>query len=130
MKESTPPASEPLITGAEIARLAGVTRAAVSNWRRRYSDFPAPADGGASTPLFALAEVRSWLAKQQKGNDQSDDVRLWQALRGAFGDDIVAGIAGVARFLTHDDESALSGALTELAERQASEEPAASVVDQ
>ncbi|WP_326698306.1 N-6 DNA methylase [Streptomyces sp. NBC_01754] len=130
MKESTPPASEPLITGAEIARLAGVTRAAVSNWRRRYSDFPAPADGGASTPLFALAEVRSWLAKQQKGNDQSDDVRLWQALRGAFGDDIVAGIAGVARFLTHDDASTLSDALTELAERLASKEPAASVVDQ
>ncbi|MEU8628514.1 N-6 DNA methylase [Streptomyces sp. NPDC048669] len=129
MKESTPPASEPLITGAEIARLAGVTRAAVSNWRRRYSDFPAPADGGGSTPLFSLAEVRSWLAKQQKGNDQSDDVRLWQALRGAFGDDIVAGIAGVARFLAHDDASTLDDNLTELAARLTEKESAAHVVD-
>ncbi|WP_434600464.1 N-6 DNA methylase [Streptomyces sp. A5-4] len=130
MKELTTPASESLITGAEIARLAGVTRAAVSNWRRRYSDFPAPADGGASTPLFSLAEVRSWLAKQQKGNDLSDNVRLWQALRGAFGNDIVAGIAGVARFLAHDDASALDDSLTELAARLAAKESAADTIDQ
>ncbi|AUH42140.1 N-6 DNA methylase [Streptomyces sp. CMB-StM0423] len=130
MKESTPAASESLLTGAEIARLAGVTRAAVSNWRRRYSDFPAPADGGANTPLFALTEVRSWLAKQQKGIDLSDDVRLWQALRSAFGDDIVAGIAGVALFLAHDDASTLDEDLAELATRVAAKESAARVVDQ
>ncbi|MBM7437654.1 N-6 DNA methylase [Streptomyces sp. HB132] len=130
MNESTPQASEPLITGAEIARLAGVTRAAVSNWRRRYGDFPTPADGGASTPLFSLAEVRSWLAKQQKGKDFSDDVRLWQALRGAFGDDIVAGIAGVARFLARDDASALDDNLTELVARLEAKESAAHAIDQ
>ncbi|MGW7082237.1 N-6 DNA methylase [Streptomyces sp. NPDC054871] len=130
MKESTPLASESLITGAEIARLAGVTRAAVSNWRRRYSDFPAPADGGSSTPLFSLTEVRSWLAKQQKGTDLSDDVRLWQALRGTFGDDMVAGIAGVARFLAHDDASRLDDNLADLAARLAAKESAAQVIDQ
>lgn len=130
MKESTPAASESLLTGAEIARLAGVTRAAVSNWRRRYSDFPAPVEGGANTPLFSLTEVRSWLAEQQKGVDLSDDVRLWQALRSTFGDDIVAGIADVARLLAHDDASTLDDDLAELATRVAAKEPAARVVDQ
>ncbi|MEO3765355.1 N-6 DNA methylase [Streptomyces sp. B8F3] len=130
MKESTPPPSESLITGAEIARLAGVTRAAVSNWRRRYSDFPAPAEGGQNTPLFSLTEVRSWLAKQQKGIDLSDDVRLWQALRSAFGDDTVAGIASIARLLAHDEASTLDEDLAELATRVAAKESAARVVDQ
>ena len=130
MKESTPPASESLITGAEIARLAGVTRAAVANWRRRYSDFPAPADGGAGAPIFSLTEVRSWLAKQQKGTHLSDDVRLWQALRGAFGDDMVAGIAGAARFLAHEDDSRLDDKLADLAARVAAKESAAQVIDQ
>ncbi|MEU7044722.1 N-6 DNA methylase [Streptomyces varsoviensis] len=129
MKDSTPPASEPLVTGAEVARLAGVTRAAVSNWRRRYSDFPAPADGGSSTPLFSLAEVRSWLAKQQKGHDLSDEVRLWQALRSVFGDDIVTGIAGIAQFLAHGDASALDEGLAEMATGLAAQDSAAEVVD-
>ena len=33
------------MTAAAIARLAGVGRAAVSNWRRRYPDFPKPVAG-------------------------------------------------------------------------------------
>ncbi|MFE4665243.1 N-6 DNA methylase [Streptomyces sp. NPDC056716] len=89
----------PLVTGSEIARLAGVTRAAVSNWRRRYDDFPAPAGGGANSPLFDLAEVQVWLDGQRKGQEVSPDVRLWQALRGVYGDDILGGIADVARLL-------------------------------
>jgi hypothetical protein len=130
MKEPTPAASESLITGAEIARLAGVTRAAVSNWRRRYVDFPAPADGGTGTPLFSLSEVRSWLVEHQKGTDLSDDVRLWQELRGAFGDDMIAGIAGVARLLAHGHAPQLDADLVESATRLAEEETAARVVDQ
>ena len=102
MKDDARPAPDPLITGAEIARLAGVTRAAVSNWRRRYEDFPAPAGGGPTSPLFDLAEVRGWLAKQRKGHDVSDEVRLWQSLRGVFGDDMVQGLAAVARLLADD----------------------------
>ncbi|TKA11921.1 N-6 DNA methylase [Actinacidiphila oryziradicis] len=99
MKDDTRSASDPLITGAEIARLAGVTRAAVANWRRRYDDFPAPAGGGTNSPLFHLTEVRAWLAKQRKGHDVSDEVRLWQSLRGAYGDDLIQGLAAVARLL-------------------------------
>ncbi|MDQ0772688.1 putative DNA-binding transcriptional regulator AlpA [Streptomyces aurantiacus] len=55
----------PLVTGSEIARLVGVTRAAVSNWRRRYDDFPTPAGGGVNSPLFDLAEVQAWLGRQR-----------------------------------------------------------------
>ncbi|MBS2965265.1 N-6 DNA methylase [Actinocrinis puniceicyclus] len=60
-------ADTPLVTSAEIARLAGVGRAAVSNWRRRYPDFPKPVGGPASSPTFALAEVEKWLADTGKG---------------------------------------------------------------
>jgi len=92
-------ASEPLVTGAEIARLAGVTRAAVSNWRRRHEDFPAPAGGRAHSPLFRLAEVRAWLARQDKGQEAGGVERVWRLLRGEFGDDLVRGIVAVARLL-------------------------------
>lgn len=89
--------TNPLVTGSEIARIAGVTRAAVSNWRRRYDDFPAPAGGAVNSPLFDLAEVQAWLNKQRKGQDVTDEVQLWQVLRGAYGDDILGGLADVAQ---------------------------------
>ncbi|GGS66286.1 N-6 DNA methylase [Streptomyces cinerochromogenes] len=99
MSHTPGPQAGPLVTGSEIARLAGVTRAAVSNWRRRYDDFPAPAGGGAGSPLFRLAEVQAWLDKQRKGQDLSEEVRLWQALRGAYGDDMLGALADAARLL-------------------------------
>ncbi|MFH8799018.1 hypothetical protein ACH4F6_05365 [Streptomyces sp. NPDC017936] len=52
-----------MATGSEIARIAGVTRAAVSNWRRRREDFPAPVGGRADSPLFGLAEARAWYGR-------------------------------------------------------------------
>ncbi|WP_399897493.1 class I SAM-dependent DNA methyltransferase [Streptomyces sp. BBFR51] len=88
-----------MVTGSEIARLAGVTRAAVSNWRRRYEDFPAPAGGSVNSPLFALADVQTWLSKQRKGQDVSEEVQLWQALRATYGEDMVRGLAAVAQVL-------------------------------
>ncbi|GGZ02547.1 SAM-dependent methyltransferase [Streptomyces poonensis] len=91
-----------MVTGSEIARLAGVTRAAVSNWRRRYDDFPAPAGGGANSPLFVLADVQAWLDRQRKGHGVSEEVQLWQALRGVYGDEMVSGIADVAQLLAGD----------------------------
>ncbi|MGY5052490.1 N-6 DNA methylase [Streptomyces sp. 900105755] len=88
-----------LVTGSEIARIAGVTRAAVSNWRRRYDDFPVPAGGGVYSPLYDLAEVQAWLDKQRKGQEVSREVQLWQTLRGAYGDDMLDGVADVAQLL-------------------------------
>lgn len=49
------------MTAAAIARLAGVGRAAVSNWRRRYPEFPRPAGGSPTSPTFDRAEVEAWL---------------------------------------------------------------------
>lgn len=46
---------------AEIARIAGVGRAAVSNWRRRHPTFPARIGGTDVSPQFSLAEVELWL---------------------------------------------------------------------
>ncbi|WP_338702294.1 N-6 DNA methylase [Streptomyces sp. Q6] len=56
------PTSSTLVTAAEISRLAGVTRATVSNWRRRHEDFPAPTGGSDSSPLYEVKAVREWLA--------------------------------------------------------------------
>src|SRR5512147_1390672 len=95
-----------LVTGSEIARIAGVTRAAVSNWRRRYDDFPMPVGGGVHSPLFDLAEVQAWLGQQRKGQEVSQEVQLWQTLRGAYGDDVIGGLADVAQLLADAAESA------------------------
>ena len=69
------------VTAADIARLTGYGRAAVSNWRRRYDDFPQPVGGTASSPLFALSDVENWLVEQGKPVDVSDEERLWQQIR-------------------------------------------------
>lgn len=54
------------VTAAEISRLAGVTRATVSNWRRRHQDFPAPSGGTESSPTYDLDAVRRWLAARDQ----------------------------------------------------------------
>ncbi|TDB97217.1 N-6 DNA methylase [Actinomadura sp. 7K534] len=90
---------EALVPPAEIARMAGVTRAAVSNWRRRHPDFPEAAGGTASAPLFALAEVWRWLERQGKGQPVADEVRLWNALRAEYGADMVGALVAVTAVL-------------------------------
>lgn len=49
------------ITAAAIARLAGVGRSAVANWRRRYPDFPKPVGGSPGSPTFDRGAVETWL---------------------------------------------------------------------
>ncbi|WP_432055313.1 N-6 DNA methylase [Streptomyces sp. bgisy022] len=132
MAKTPASSTNPLVTGSEIARIAGVTRAAVSNWRRRYDDFPAPAGGGANSPLYDLAEVQDWLDKQRKGQDVTDEVQLWQVLRGAYGDDILSGLADLAQVLAAPDEGtppALPGQAVELAGRMAAAGGPAEVVN-
>jgi hypothetical protein len=50
-----------LMTMTDITELAGVQRPVVTTWRRRHVDFPAPAGGDASQPLFDPREVATWL---------------------------------------------------------------------
>lgn len=52
-----------LISLAQVAALAGVTRAAVSNWRRRH-DFPAPAMTAGRTVWVVRTEAEAWLASR------------------------------------------------------------------
>ena len=67
-----------LVTAADISRLAGVTRATVSNWRRRHADFPAPAGGTDSSPAYDLDAVRAWLAArgQLPESSPADELRV------------------------------------------------------
>lgn len=74
------------VTAADIARLAGVGRAAVSNWRRRHPDFPRPVGGTVNAPLFSLAEVTSWLRGQGKLREIPVEEEAWQRVRAAAAD--------------------------------------------
>lgn len=61
------------VTATGIARLAGVGRAAVSNWRRRHADFPAPIAGTPASPSFELEAVERWLARHGKLTEPSPE---------------------------------------------------------
>ncbi|RFU39422.1 N-6 DNA methylase [Actinomadura logoneensis] len=74
-------AQDAAVTAAEIARLAGVGRAAVSNWRKRHDDFPQPVGGTATSPTFSLSEIQDWLGAQGKLSGATADEFLWQDLR-------------------------------------------------
>ncbi|MEV2213733.1 N-6 DNA methylase [Streptomyces sp. NPDC050997] len=91
------------VTAAGIARLAGVGRAAVSNWRRRHADFPKPVGGTETSPSFALAEVEAWLRHQGKLAEVPLRERVWQQLAGHPGGPVTAlAHAGCVLLLIHD----------------------------
>ncbi|MDL5202019.1 N-6 DNA methylase [Streptomyces sp. ALI-76-A] len=91
------------VTAAGIARLAGVGRAAVSNWRRRHTDFPKPVGGTETSPAFALAEVEAWLRHQGKLAEVPLRERVWQQLAGHPAGPVTALIhAGCVLLLIHD----------------------------
>ncbi|MCZ7414703.1 MULTISPECIES: N-6 DNA methylase [unclassified Streptomyces] len=81
MSQSSPDVPE--VTAAGIARLAGVGRAAVSNWRRRYPHFPQPVGGTETSPAFALAEVEEWLRAHGKLAEVPLREKVWQHLEAA-----------------------------------------------
>ncbi|MEU9689595.1 N-6 DNA methylase [Amycolatopsis japonica] len=120
------------VTAADIARIAGVGRAAVSNWRRRYGDFPPPVGGTASSPLFSLFAVESWLRERGKPVEISLGDRAWQRLRN-LGDDLALGDRvgrvgsylsrrGVWTFSPRYDDSELLGLLDRFAEERGARE--------
>ena len=54
--------AEILISAKEVAELAGVSAAAVANWRSRgTSGFPSPALDGPNGPLYRQSEIAVWL---------------------------------------------------------------------
>ncbi|MFJ2033738.1 N-6 DNA methylase [Streptosporangium sp. NPDC087985] len=94
------------VAAADIARLAGVGRAAVSNWRRRFDDFPSPVGGTSSSPLFSLSDVEDWLRRQGKLAEVPLDERIWQELRAGVEDlRLAEAIGQVGAFLLFLDRS-------------------------
>ncbi|PRW65224.1 N-6 DNA methylase [Actinopolyspora mortivallis] len=75
------PQSAAQVTAADISRLAGVTRATVSNWRRRHADFPAPVGGTETSPAYDAEEVRAWLARRGQLPRRTPREELRDALR-------------------------------------------------
>jgi SAM-dependent methyltransferase/predicted DNA-binding transcriptional regulator AlpA len=72
---------EALISLADLAEMAGVTRPAVSNWRRRNTDFPRPVRETGATSLFRLGDLRAWMrAHGKRLRAPSVDQQLWSSL--------------------------------------------------
>lgn len=60
-------AADPILLGIpEIAEIAKVSRPAVSNWRKRYDDFPEPRVQSDSGVLFDLRTIEEWLLARGK----------------------------------------------------------------
>lgn len=101
------PESAAEVTAAGIARLAGVGRAAVSNWRRRHADFPKPVGGTETSPSFALADVEEWLRAQGKLAEVPLRERVWQLVAGHPAGAVTALVhAGCALLLVRDRRAA------------------------
>lgn len=85
---SPSPTPTSLVAASDIADIAGVSRAAVSNWRRRHADFPEQVAGTKSKPLYALPEVQAWLTKKHYAVERvSTEAKVWAAmntLRGPY----------------------------------------------
>ena len=83
-----------VVTAADIARLAGVTRGTVSNWRRRHDDFPEPVGGTDASPAYDRAEVEDWLAARGALPELPPLERLWRAVTDAAGEEDLGRVIG------------------------------------
>ncbi|MFF0753469.1 N-6 DNA methylase [Streptomyces sp. NPDC004267] len=103
MPESAAGGTAAEVTAAGIARLAGVGRAAVSNWRRRHADFPKPVGGTETSPSFDLADVEEWLRAQGKLAEVPLRERVWQQIAAHPAGPVTALVhAGCALLLVRD----------------------------
>ncbi|MBQ1024919.1 class I SAM-dependent DNA methyltransferase [Micromonospora sp. C95] len=109
--EPTLAPSETTLTASGIARLANVGRAAVSNWRRRYADFPTPVGGTPTSPSFDAREVEHWLRRHGRLHQAGTDEWAWRHIESyqpAAQLSDALGIAG-ALLLVRADQSPAAG---------------------
>ncbi|CAL9505872.1 N-6 DNA methylase [Streptomyces sp. enrichment culture] len=81
------------VSRPDIARLAGVKRPAVSNWERRYPDYPPPAvpQTSADPEQFRADEVLAWLSGRTV---PVNALRPGEPTGTTYGDRFRAGLAG------------------------------------
>ncbi|MEV5684791.1 N-6 DNA methylase [Streptomyces sp. NPDC052164] len=92
-----------LVTLAEISRLAGVGRAAVSNWRRRHPTFPARVGGTDTGPQFSMSQIETWLRDNGKLDKAAEREWLWPRFDALGGrDETGTAVAEVGRRLAGD----------------------------
>lgn len=68
-----------LVSQAEVARMAGVTRQAVHNWVKTRRDFPRPVTRGSSGPLWERDDVRRWLRSGRRAAGRPSVRESWPA---------------------------------------------------
>ncbi|MBH5141859.1 N-6 DNA methylase [Rhodococcus erythropolis] len=103
--------SIPLVRASDIAEMAGVSRAAVTQWRKRHSDFPAPKEAADTpSPMFDRTEIEQWLVDNGRGillrrtetqGHRSIASRLMQHLQGRYAPGTAIKIACSAIVLDH-----------------------------
>ena len=85
--------NDSLLSPANIAELASVSRPVVSNWRRRNDDFPEPVGGTDARPLFSHEDIITWLTNRNHKIKTGDTVAaVWASvntLRGQLSSDDV-----------------------------------------
>lgn len=69
-----------LMSQREIALLARVSKPAVTTWRRRHPDFPAPVSGHHAQPLFPADAVVAWLLRTGLGHADPDTLRAERSM--------------------------------------------------
>lgn len=93
------------VTLAEIARLAGVGRAAVSNWRRRHPTFPQRIAGTDVNPQFSMTDIENWLRENKKLKKSVEREWLWPRFEALGGrDETGDAIARTGRLLTSQED--------------------------
>lgn len=60
--------TEDLVSSSEIAILLGVGNSAVSNWKVRYDDFPAPVVVLNGIPIYLIQDIGKWYMKHHPGS--------------------------------------------------------------
>jgi type I restriction-modification system DNA methylase subunit len=77
-----------LISMADIARLAGQSRATVGNWKARNPDFPPERGRGPRGPLYDRVEVTRWLESTNRLDKRPQEVAVMWRVASLLRDDM------------------------------------------